>query len=541
MVLYYKHFIASFHYAKLPCIPSPHLRFPLSQMPQHDITLFAMSPQALSRLNSLPTAKMAVTRGIFPQYTLALKAASKVSDESKPSGDRRRLARHSPQDDVDFVFSDHLTTKGNGFHTLHKSVNKRAHALTGSIIPRTRPFKILALTAAIHEKNTGTKVHPSRITPLRSRSTHKLASYRDNSPLLGTHTLTPLSRSLVTTTTASVLSASTTTAPLALSQDSGGSSLAPTRYASSAKILEHPLSQQEPSYSTLLCNELKLGKFNIGKIIIPTRYDVMRTSRFGKPNLDRSFTSEACFGQILIHILKTDVLSLCDTEALLSCHHLFLHLHNMLHWTKRIDFSSLGNHIYNYSVQANFSKDRVMKIIASALFYDLDLSTVIRSLRGTYTGEFRDASGTLAALRQTNCDPALVQEVSRTLFIGCPNKMNACSSHEHFLKFFQYGNHVTIKSNPTNVRTTLNKEDRNQYLLPFPNWLARFCKNMPLTPQGLLSKLGKNDRLIWDGSFIPEWDSTCVNMRLNGQDEPEIHYGDALLHILSSRRTVSIR
>ena len=498
-------------------------------MPQQAITPFALSPQALSRLNTLPTAKMAVTRGIFPRYALALKAASKVSDESKPSGARRRLARHSPQDDVDFVCSEHLTTKGNGFHTLHKSVNKRAHALTGTITPRTRPFKISALTAAIHEKNTGTKVHPSRITPVRSRSTHKLASSRDISPLRGTHKLSPLSRSLVTTTMESSLSASTTAAPLALSQDSGGSSLAPTRYTSSADILEHPLPQQESPYSTLLCNDLKLGTVDIGKIVVPTRYDVMRTSRFGKPSLDHSFTSEACFEHILIHILKTDVLSLCDTEALLSCHPLFLHLHNMLHWTKRIDFSSLGNPIVNYSEQANISMDRVMQFLASALFYDLDLSTVIRSLRGTYTGEFRDAAGTLAALRQTNCDPALVQEVFRTLIIGYPNKMNACSSHENFLKFFRYGNHVTIKSNPTNVRTTLNKEDRNQYLLPFPNWIARFCKNIHLTPQGLLSKLGKNDRLIWDGSFIPEWDSTCVNMMLNGQDEPEIHYGDALL------------
>ena len=43
---------------------------------------------------------------------------------------------------------------------------------------------------------------------------------------------------------------------------------------------------------------------------------------------------------------------------------------------------------------------------------------------------------------------------------------------------------------------TLNKEDINQYLLPFPNWLARFFKNIHLTAQGLLSKPGKNDILI---------------------------------------------
>ena len=53
-------------------------------------------------------------------------------------------------------------------------------------------------------------------------------------------------------------------------------------------------------------------------------------------------------------------------------------------------------------------------------------------------------------------------------------------------------------------------------------------KHIHVTPQGLISKPGKNDRLIWDGSFIPEWDSTCINMMLDGKTEPQVMYGDAL-------------
>ena len=122
-----------------------------------------------------------------------------------------------------------------------------------------------------------------------------------------------------------------------------------------------------------------------------------------------------------------------------------------------------------------------MHFLASALFYDLDLSTVICSLRDTYTGELCDTSSTLTALCQTDCNPSLVQEITHTLLIGCSKKMNACSSHANFIKFFWYRKHVTTKINPTNVRATLNNEDKNQYLLPFPNWLARFCKNIHLT------------------------------------------------------------
>ena len=162
-----------------------------------------------------------MTRGIFPRYALALKATNKVSDESKPSDIRRRLAHHSPQDDVDFVCSENITTKDNDFHTLHKSLDKRAKAFTGSILPRTRTFKISALAAAIHENFTGTKVHPSRITPSRPRYSRKLAPFRDISLPLGPHKLAPQAQSLVSTMTTSPQSVSTTIEPLSLPQASG--------------------------------------------------------------------------------------------------------------------------------------------------------------------------------------------------------------------------------------------------------------------------------------------------------------------------------
>ena len=78
----------------------------------------------------------------------------------------------------------------------------------------------------------------------------------------------------------------------------------------------------------------------------------------------------------------------------------------------------------------------------------------------------------------------------------------------------------------------INKEKRNQYLIPLPNWVSRFITNMHLTPQGLLTKKGKNDRLIWDGSFTPNWNAICINMMLNQKTEPEIIYGQAFINHL---------
>ena len=33
----------------------------------------------------------------------------------------------------------------------------------------------------------------------------------------------------------------------------------------------------------------------------------------------------------------------------------------------------------------------------------------------------------------------IINDVRRTLLIGCPNKMTAESTHQDFLKFFRYG------------------------------------------------------------------------------------------------------
>ena len=71
------------------------------------------------------------------------------------------------------------------------------------------------------------------------------------------------------------------------------------------------------------------------------------------------------------------------------------------------------------------------------LFYDLDLFTVIRSLRDTYTGEFHNTFNTIKALHETKCGSVLIKEVSRTLLIEFPNKMNITSTYDNFLNFFR--------------------------------------------------------------------------------------------------------
>ena len=88
---------------------------------------------------------------------------------------------------------------------------------------------------------------------------------------------------------------------------------------------------------------------------------------------------------------------------------------------------------------------------------------------------------------------------------------------------------------------TLNKEIKHSCVIPFPRWITPFCPNIHLIPQGLLIKPGKQPKIIWGGSFIPEWRSTCINIMQDQSKSLPIHFGTALtrhlVHIWNTRIT----
>ena len=59
--------------------------------------------------------------------------------------------------------------------------------------------------------------------------------------------------------------------------------------------------------------------------------------------------------------------------------------------------------------------------------------------------------------------------------------------------------HSSILKDPDKTMKAMNKEDKNQYLITLPSWLARFIRHLHLTPQGLLWLL-----FGWD-SFITNY------------------------------------
>ena len=80
-------------------------------------------------------------------------------------------------------------------------------------------------------------------------------------------------------------------------------------------------------------------------------------------------------------------------------------------------------------------------------------------------------------LRDTKCNPQVIKELGRLFSIGAPNKFNASSTHKKYLDYFRHGNHSSILKDIDKTLKAMNKEDRNQFLIPLPSWIARFIRH----------------------------------------------------------------
>ena len=94
-------------------------------------------------------------------------------------------------------------------------------------------------------------------------------------------------------------------------------------------------------------------------------------------------------------------------------------------------------------------------------------------------------------LKDTKCNKKVIEDLQRLFKKGSPDYTNTSSTHNNFIDFFRYGNHTRVDINIEKILKTINKEDRNQYIVSLPNILARFIPNLYVTPQGLVIKEGK--------------------------------------------------
>ena len=255
-------------------------------------------------------------------------------------------------------------------------------------------------------------------------------------------------------------------------------------------------------------------------------------SPFGKPNKNLAFSVEKAFEHILCVLFKSCYLDLDSVTNLCATHKLYEHYYVSMYKCLNINFSSLREPDYNWKEQVEVPFIKKMKFLACAFYLNFNIPFMLRYLGGQYTGDDRNVKRILKNI-YGNVPSDLFADIKRILTVGAPRFLSGELSRKNFLDYWRYGNHSTMDTEITNLKKVLNKEDKHKYMFSLPFWTTRFIPNLHLSPQGLIQKPGKEDRLVNDASHLRTFDSTCLNMLTNPEKEPEIEYGSAFKDYLT--------
>ena len=274
------------------------------------------------------------------------------------------------------------------------------------------------------------------------------------------------------------------------------------------------------------------------KSVLPTKSELLSTS-FGKPDSNHSFTQEACCETALFLILKSGYLIPgpmpkrhtwieAHETWLNNIHPLILHLSRMIHSLEAYDFRWIRSINRDWASQTTISLDKRLAMMACLFHFNMDVGLLMRYLGNNYTGSYRQVMSTVATLNAHDIDPDLIQHYIRVMTVGCPNIFVAKTTRANAVEYWRAGNNPSIKRNLAKVMTTMNKEERNNFVVPRSGWAWRFIPHLMIVPQHHHEVVGKKGRQIGDATFRHNQDSIPVNMMTSSAKTTELRckFGD---------------
>ena len=260
----------------------------------------------------------------------------------------------------------------------------------------------------------------------------------------------------------------------------------------------------------------------------------LRTSGFGKLSKRHHFRQTACFETSLLCILKSKFLDSASTTALCATHPLIHHLCKMTDKLRFHDFSTLQQYNEKWSAQTTIPHSKAITTLAALLHYDGRVSDVMRFAGNNYTGEYRNIKQRIKKLSGM-VDEYLLLRYYDVMTLGAPTEFTAETSRENAMLHLRMGNHPSVAEKHDQVMVTMNKEERNNFVIAFPNWMARFTLDIFFTPQHILVKTGKSDRQITDASRRYTPTSVPINMMTSTNTGVELNcgFGDTLTKLLT--------
>jgi hypothetical protein len=267
------------------------------------------------------------------------------------------------------------------------------------------------------------------------------------------------------------------------------------------------------------------------KSTLSTAWQAQKQQRFGKDNLVQTYTTEPVFFHVLFPLLKLGFLAYRELRRLFIAVPPAKKLWAEYHRVRHIDWRPLCDFNPNWQDQTTIDDQRVDMRLSMLFHFNMDLAAVHRAIGGNHVGSHRDPDVILPHLEGL-LEPKVLSELRRIYSNGCPARFNDEGTAKEFAEQLAYGNHASLDGNLDKVMKTMNKEDRKDQVLTFPEWVAHFIQHLMLTAQGYVMLPGKNDRLVFDASHMLHADSRPFNHRVDNAHEPEIFYGGSWLQYL---------
>jgi len=176
--------------------------------------------------------------------------------------------------------------------------------------------------------------------------------------------------------------------------------------------------------------------------------------------------------------------------------------HTMVHETLRLesmDYTPLLDPRLNYESQTEICPYRVDMATAGMIDNGMHPGMFGRFVSGEYTGEDRDPEGTCSEIGP-HVDPVDLSQIHRILTQGCPAEFLLDEPIENKMMSLARGNQKSFDEYPEIVQKTMNKEDKYSHLISLRDWVVYFSPYCRHTCQGMVIKIGKNARVVWDAS-----------------------------------------
>jgi len=218
-----------------------------------------------------------------------------------------------------------------------------------------------------------------------------------------------------------------------------------------------------------------------------------------KQDASLSGTCEPVFEYAAFFLVRDGWLDDDETETMKQLNPYYEAMTTTVPLLKQVNFSDLAEPRLDYEDQEEIDHQRAIKLTACAVHYGLDLGRVVRFLGHEYTGDYRDVDAVKAALAD-HISSSDLNHILRMLTKGAPSKLQYELPHKHKMRMIRRGNQPSVLENMTEVRHTMNKEEKHSHLAPFFSWVCVFSPSAQHVPQGMVIKLGKSPRIVWDGS-----------------------------------------